>query len=83
MNYLDEVLVDHRQRLNDLLTNALSFAIVADEAIHSQGRFALHILFFPQLNSNASMDSYLAAVKFLDSANAAIVSQVILACLAA
>jgi hypothetical protein len=83
VNYLDEVLVDHRQRLNDLLTNALSFAIVADEAIHSQGRFALHILFFPQLNSNASMDSYLAAVKFLDSANAAIVSQVILACLAA
>lgn len=83
-DYQQNVFKRHKEQLKTVLAAASSAAIVTDEASDVQGRFGLHILFIPEVDTTSEFSpaAYLADIVYLEKVNAVTVSQAVLTCVA-
>jgi len=74
----------HKAQLKTVLAAESSVAIVTDEASDAQGRFGLHILFIPEVDTTSEFSpaAYLADIVYLEKVNTVTVSQAVLTCAA-
>jgi len=83
-DYQQKVFSNHKEQLKALLSAVPSVAIVTDKASDAQGRFGLHILFIPEVDTTSEFSpaAYLADIIYLEKVNAVTVSQAVLTCVA-